>query len=709
MEKYNLVILLRLRDKKVHKMTKVSDLFFSCKTKDQEALADEVTSRHGDGVLFILDGFDEFPVTLQHEGFIIDLITKTLLPESTVVVTSRPSATAELLTSCQPLIQKHVEILGFTQESVEAYAASIFSDLNELESFKTYISASESPAINSLMYVPINAAIVVRIYMESKSRSALPRNLTQLYTQLCLTILNKYMKIEYPSVRINKFKSLPDDLYQQFIELSRIAFEGIKNHQVILHDDSIPPNFNHFGFLDAVSTLYGGEEISYNFLHLTLQEFFAAYHISQLPDSGVTLFGIYGKHERWNVVWRFVAGLTKFHYLDSHAKSSAFCNYSNDRWYLKTFLIQCLFEAQISLDFESAFGTKECGVELANSPFDSFALGYCIANCSTKMSSWRVHCQPSMHFIYGLMTETSPNIEHGIITQLYIDYSPYEIVGMKIQDQNEFLHTCINELATLLSAIVYLTIEDFELFTNESTLHNLIKFIQQLPNLKKLRVNGSYNDGEPEGEHGIYKLLQQLHDSNVTTLDVRGTEMEFYLKHSFLAQDHLDALHTLIHPSSGTLQELVVSAWDEHSLYDINIFVRKVSSPSSLRHLSIACAPLTSFNSINNLTKLTVICRLWSELVEDIFRILEESKTLKYLHLSPFTIPDDTDTMLVIATALQENSTLQTLEFSPEDFSFLDLVSYSSKEEDFRLVNIALHEIDARANFTYQSLAMVCI
>ena len=105
-----------------------------------------------------------------------------------VVVTSRSLATAE---SCRPLIWKHIEILGFTRQSVQAYAASIFSEPKELEKFLTYISASKSPALNSLMYVPINAAIIVQIYLESKSKSALPHTLTQLYTQLCLTILKQ--------------------------------------------------------------------------------------------------------------------------------------------------------------------------------------------------------------------------------------------------------------------------------------------------------------------------------------------------------------------------------------------------------------------------------------------------------------------------------------------------------------------------------------
>ena len=235
------------------------------------------------------------------------------LPESTVFVTSRPSATGELLASCRPLIQKHVEVLGFTQESVEAYATSIFSSKPEqLVKFKAYISASMNPAINSLMYVPLNAAIIVEIYRDCKSEHLLPHTLTELYSQLCLTILNRYFKVQNPSMSFEKIEELSPDQYQQFLSLSQVAFEGFKDKKIIFH--TVPSNLVHFGFLDSVSTLYGGGGVSYNFLHLTVQEFFAAYHISHLGSSGLAVFQQYSNVQRWNVVWRFVAGLTKFEY-----------------------------------------------------------------------------------------------------------------------------------------------------------------------------------------------------------------------------------------------------------------------------------------------------------------------------------------------------------------------------------------------------------
>ena len=260
-EQYRLAILLTLMEKRVQQIANAADLFFSYETGDQQPLVDEVMSCHGKGVLFVLDGFDELPVPLQREGYLIKLIKKKILTESTVVVTSRPSATAGLLAHCRPLIQKHMEILGFTQESVQEYALYVFAtDLKRFKSFKNYILASRNPAISHLMYVPINAAIIAQIHSESISTNFMPHNLTQLYTKLCLTILNKYMKLENPSTMVRNFKDLPLHLYKSFLELAKIAFEGIKTQHFLFFSDDVPANFQHFGFLNTVSTLCGKEK-----------------------------------------------------------------------------------------------------------------------------------------------------------------------------------------------------------------------------------------------------------------------------------------------------------------------------------------------------------------------------------------------------------------------------------------------------------------
>ena len=99
------------------------------------------------------------------------------------------------------------------------FCLSVFLSEHKLKKFMAYISASDNPAINSLMYIPLNAVIiVVLIYRDCKSESLLPHTLTELYIQLCLTILNRFLK--YPSVRVEQFENLPKDLLQQFLKLS---------------------------------------------------------------------------------------------------------------------------------------------------------------------------------------------------------------------------------------------------------------------------------------------------------------------------------------------------------------------------------------------------------------------------------------------------------------------------------------------------------
>ena len=319
MKQFSLVLLLRLREEEVQSVASLQQLFSTYQSQDHEALAEEVSKSRGRGILFVLDGFDELPKPLQQKGFYLDIIKgQRLLPESTVLVTSRPSATRELLTSIRPQRHKHVEVLGFTQESVEKYASSLFSSQPEkLEKFKTYISASMNPAINSLMYVPLNAAIIAEIFSHSNSDSFLPHTLTELYIQLCLTILNRNLDFQ-----VKDFMALPSSLYKQFLHLSKVAFQAVKEDKVIL--SYVPPDLLHFGFIDVMPSLYGGGGVSYNFLHLTVQEFFAAYHIAHLGSSGLELFQEYGKVQRWNVVWRFVAGLTKFKDYTGHIDSSIF-------------------------------------------------------------------------------------------------------------------------------------------------------------------------------------------------------------------------------------------------------------------------------------------------------------------------------------------------------------------------------------------------
>ena len=410
-KQYDLAVLLRLRERKVQQIESIVDFFPHINQELQQYVSKEVVDREGKRVLIVLDGYDELPINLRHQELLTKLLKKEVLPECSVLVTSRPSATRDLFRACRPQIQRHVEILGFNQKSVEDYASSVFfSQPEALKDFLVYISASNNPAINSLMYIPLNAAIIVEIYKNSRRKgSPIPKTMTQLYTQLCLTLLQRYLDNVNPqnTIVLDDFKDLPDTYYVHFKKLSRLAFEQLEQHRIVFYSDSVSKELIHFGFLDSVAALYGGGGVSYNFLHLTLQEFLAAYHIIQL-SKGTDIFDHYSDDAHWEVVWMFLSGLTGFRYFENIVQNPVFSHLGDKYFEVKTLLLRCLFEGQRQCTFDFLNVKTVSYTSLITSPLDRYALGYCIANCSSR-TSWRVDLigGSDESFVWGLNSNYS--------------------------------------------------------------------------------------------------------------------------------------------------------------------------------------------------------------------------------------------------------------------------------------------------------------
>ena len=115
----------------------------------------------------MIDGWHELPTELLvKDSFFLDLVQGQELPDATVVVTSRPYASEVIVTKYQDHIFQHIEIIGFSKDNVLAYMrSSAGNDAQLLQGLQTYISCY--PHIRSMMYNPLNAAIVVEVYKNS--------------------------------------------------------------------------------------------------------------------------------------------------------------------------------------------------------------------------------------------------------------------------------------------------------------------------------------------------------------------------------------------------------------------------------------------------------------------------------------------------------------------------------------------------------------
>ena len=288
LREYGLVVLLRLRDKRVREVKYVSDLFYNDDHELQKSVAKEILYHQGKSVLLLYEGYDELPKRLRiQQSIFLDVLRKRSLPHATILITSRPSATESLHWEFREQISRHIEILGFTKEDITAYVHHVIQEERVRQDFLQYLKCY--PYIRGMMYVPLNAVIVTEVYKTSQHGpdKFIPTTMTELYTALTRSLLLRYLlsRSEYRQQewKLKNFSDLPKELDEQFYRICEVALDGMIEDQFVF--ENLPNDFNTLDLMQSVPELYvqQGAVVSYNFFHLTLQEYLAAVKISKLP------------------------------------------------------------------------------------------------------------------------------------------------------------------------------------------------------------------------------------------------------------------------------------------------------------------------------------------------------------------------------------------------------------------------------------------
>ena len=403
---YLLVVLLKMRDRSIQEATTLSDLFKHPDPELQAAVCKDVVKTSGKSILILLEGFDELPPDLQERSIFSALIEGKELPNATILVTSRISSSDIVFEKCKNRNFQRIQVVGFTKEQINRYIRNVVADEKVLEAFRHYLK--KYPHIFNLMYIPLNCGIIVDVFISSSDDEEPPTTQTELYTILIKTILCRYLS-SHPvhgkkKWRLSGFTDLPQDVYLFFLQLCKIAYEGTLSNRWIFSD--IPAGQETLGLMQSVPELYeskGVNAVSHNFLHLTLQEYLSAVHISIFSqhDFVKALESMFRK-KHLTVVLQFLAGLTKF----VPQKRSSFTDKA--RALFKKSPMQCvkllqrdalgfintmhwLFEAQEKELLSQVLGRNIQDRNLSSQflrPFDCYALGYLLANSQCK---WRLN------------------------------------------------------------------------------------------------------------------------------------------------------------------------------------------------------------------------------------------------------------------------------------------------------------------------------
>ena len=287
-----LVLLLLLRDPNVQRITNEHKLIkhFTKSTSKVEQLFSYLEDNHGAGVTLIIDGFDELNTTLRQESFFRKLIEKRRLPEAKIVVTSRPSASACL----HDVVDRRLEILGFEQSSRNQYVTEALQDYpSGLEKLQRHFQ--QYPNIDAICYIPLIMSIIVFLCMCQPDE--LPPTATKMYASFILHTICHYLKrvgkIPKDEV-IHKLEQFPPVVYIALQQLEKTAFDGLVRDKIVFTVEELPvlckDDPTCYGLLQSTEC-YSAEDVtptqSFNFLHLGIQEYFAAKYIITLPEDEV--------------------------------------------------------------------------------------------------------------------------------------------------------------------------------------------------------------------------------------------------------------------------------------------------------------------------------------------------------------------------------------------------------------------------------------
>ena len=313
---FDVVVLVQLRDPDVHSAQSLVELLpRNLSDPGMVSLAaDALLKAEGDKSLVIYDGLDELPRQSKCYEWLLKLLDKPYsvgLAKSSVIITSRPSASVNLHTK----VSSRIEIQGFTKSKRIEYFEDSCGDVDALMD-----QFSSKPYLLSVCYLPLHCAVVAHLF---RSDHNLPSTNGEFFLSLICNYILRYIEKEMPEcivgqLHVSSFDELPSQLVSPFSSICNLALDGIIKDKILFSSkDLIASDLateKPLGLLQVVQGLVScGTSFTCNFPHLSVQEYLAAYCISQLPSESKrcnTMKAITNK-DRFSAVFLFFASITK--------------------------------------------------------------------------------------------------------------------------------------------------------------------------------------------------------------------------------------------------------------------------------------------------------------------------------------------------------------------------------------------------------------
>ncbi|XP_016106251.1 protein NLRC3-like [Sinocyclocheilus grahami] len=248
-------------------------------------------------IVLIFDGLDESRITLMFADtqkvcdvtetssvavLMSNIMQGELLPSALIWITSRPAAANQIPSN---YINRLTEIHGFNEPQREEYFRKRISDQHQANRIISHIRRARS--LHIMCHIPvfcwISSTVLQKLLKEDLS-AEIPQTLTEMYIHFLLIQIN---------MRKQKYEERdPEKLLQSnrevIVKLAEVAFKQLMKGNVMFYEEDLSES----GIDITDASVYSGicteifkeesvihQRKVYSFIHLSIQEFLAAFHV----------------------------------------------------------------------------------------------------------------------------------------------------------------------------------------------------------------------------------------------------------------------------------------------------------------------------------------------------------------------------------------------------------------------------------------------